>query len=303
MPIILDHQFREYIPHNGTEFPITYFHDELITLPDWAGPLHWHPDFEIATAECGVLDYQVGGQHIHLGPGDSIFVNGNVLHGIRQLSGTAPDPMPNIVFSGALIAPEASAIYQKYILPIVQCDLLPFVVFRGSDRDHGEVSGWIQEIYRQMREKPPCFELAVQRNINCIFEYISCNFAMLPKTEATRIQTNHQIRLQKMLKYIYENYAKPVTLADIAKAADISRSEAGRCFRAYMGCSPFDALIQYRLQMAHQFLSERTLSLQQISDACGFHSVNYFSRQFKKRYGYTPSQSAEMGKSYDKLTF
>ena len=46
----------------------------------------------------------------------SIFVNGNVLHGIKQLSGENPDPMPNIVFSGTLIAPETGIIYQKYIL-------------------------------------------------------------------------------------------------------------------------------------------------------------------------------------------
>ena len=51
MPIILDHQLREHIPHTSLEFPITYYHDELITLPDRTGPLHWHPDFEIATAE------------------------------------------------------------------------------------------------------------------------------------------------------------------------------------------------------------------------------------------------------------
>ena len=82
----------------------------------------------------------------------------------------------------------------------------------------------------------------------------------------------------------------------IAKSANISRSEAGRCFKAYMGCSPVEALIQYRLQMAHQLLNERTQTLQQISFACGFNSVNYFSRQFKKRYGYAPSQSADMGK-------
>ena len=99
-----------------------------------------------------------------------------------------------------------------------------------------------------------------------------------------------------MLKYIYENYAGPVTLEDIAKAADISRSEAGRCFHTYMGCSPIDALIQYRLQMAHQLLSERTQTLQQISYACGFNSVNYFSRQFKKKFGCTPGKSVDMGK-------
>ena len=56
MPITLDHQLKEYIPHNAVEFPISYFHDELATLPNFAGPLHWHPDFEIATAECVSLD-------------------------------------------------------------------------------------------------------------------------------------------------------------------------------------------------------------------------------------------------------
>ncbi len=278
------------------EFPITYFHDELVTLPDWAGPLHWHPDFEIATAEYGVLDYQVGGQHIILEAGDSIFVNGNMLHGIKQLSGDVPDPMPNIVFSGTLIAPETSTIYQKHILPIAQCDLLPCIVFRHSDLSHSKINCFIKDIYRQMNEKRACYELAVQRNINRIFEFISYNFNQLPKTEATRIQINNQIRLQKMLTYIYENYAEPVTLEDIAKAADISRSEAGRCFHTYMGCSPIDALIQYRLQMAHQLLSERTQTLQQISYACGFNSVNYFSRRFKKKYGYSPSQSGDTGK-------
>ncbi len=296
MAIILDHQLREHIPHTGLEFPITYFHDELAALPDRAGPLHWHPDFEIATAECGALDYQVGGQHIILEAGDSIFVNGNILHGIKQLSGDVPDPMPNIVFSGALIAPQASTIYQKHILPIAQCDSLPFVVFRHGDRSHGEINSLIKDIYRQMNEKKPCYELAVQRNINRIFEFLSCNFAELPKTEATRIQINNQIRLQKMLTYIYENYAEPVTLEDIAKAADISRSEAGRCFHTYMGCSPVDALIQYRLQMAHNLLSERTQTLQQISYVCGFNSVNYFSRRFKKRYGYTPGRRGDTGK-------
>ncbi len=296
MAITLDHQLKEYIPHNAIKFPITYFHDELVDLPDWAGPLHWHPGFEIATAEYGDLDYQVGGKHIILKAGDSIFVNGNILHGIKQLSGDLPDPMPNIVFSGTLIASESSTIFQKYIHPVAGCDLLPFVVFRHNDCSHGEINCLIKDIYRQMSEKNACYELVVQRNINRIFEFISCNFNKLPKTEETRIQINSQIRLQKMLTYIYENYAEPVTLEDIAKSADISRSEAGRCFHRYMECSPIDALIQHRLKMAYQLLSERTQTLEQISYACGFNSVNYFSRQFKKRYGCTPSQSVNMGK-------
>ncbi|MDY4668943.1 MAG: cupin domain-containing protein [Oliverpabstia sp.] len=170
MSIILDHQLKEYIPHSVAEFPITYFHDELVTLPDWTGPLHWHPDFEIATAKSKVLDYQVGEQHMILEAGDSIFVNGNILHGVKQLSGDIPDPMPNIVFSGTLVAPETSTIYKEYIQPIVQCDSLPFIVFRQREGSHKEINSLIKEIYRQMNEKRVCYELTIQRNINRIFE-------------------------------------------------------------------------------------------------------------------------------------
>ena len=87
MPILLDHQLREQIPLDIQAFPIAFYCDELAALPNRAGPVHWHPYFEIATAQSGVLDYQVGQAHTILEPGDSIFVNQNMLHGIRQLSG------------------------------------------------------------------------------------------------------------------------------------------------------------------------------------------------------------------------
>lgn len=296
MPIILDHQLQEQIPHKATEFPVTYYHDELAELPNWAGPFHWHPDFEIATAAKNVLDYQVGQQHITLEAGDSIFVNRNTIHRVQQLSGDSPDPIPIVVFSGVAIAPEHSTIYQKYIHPIVQCDSLPFIVFRHENSSHREVNCLIQDTYRCLSQQPQCYEMTVQRNISRIFEYLFCNLDAFPKFESSRIQLKSQIRLQKMLTYIYEHYMETVTLEEIANAAHISRSEAGRCFHTYMGCSPVDALIQYRLQTAHRLLSEKTLTLQEISTACGFNSVNYFSRQFKKAYGYAPSQSRNLGK-------
>lgn len=296
MAILLDHQLREQISHKATEFPVTYYRDELAALPDWAGPLHWHPDFEVATAVAGVVDYQVGQQHIPLEPGDSIFVNGNMLHRVRQLSGDRPDPLPIMVFSGALIAPEHSGVYQNYILPIARCDALPFVVFRHTDPAHGEVRHWIQDTYRLLQDRPPCHEMAVQRNISCLLEYIFRHFDSFPKSEAAHVQLKGQIRLQKMLTYIYEQYAGPVTLADIAGAANISRSEADRCFRTYMGCSPVEALIRYRLQTACRLLGEKDRTLQQISRACGFNSVNYFSRKFRQVYGCSPGQGRNLGK-------
>lgn len=295
MAIILNNKLQEQLPHDTVNFPITFFSDELATLPNWAGPLHWHPDFEIATAVKDVLEFQVGQQHIILEPGDSIFVNGNMMHGIRQLSGDTPDPMPNIVFSGTLVAPETSVIYRKYILPVIGCDSLPFIVFRHHEQ-HSAVNRLICSIYEVFRGQDVCYEMTVQRNISQIFEYMFRNFDSLPRSEESRIHLTAQIRIQKMLTYIYEHYADTITLEDIAGAANISRSEAGRCFHTYMNCSPVDALIRYRLQIAHRLLNETTLTLQEISYDCGFHSVNYFSRQFRRVYGYSPGQNCNWGK-------
>ena len=70
-------------------------------------------------------------------------------------------------------------------------------MFRHSDSYHSEINCLIKDTYKQMNEKKACYELAVQRNISCIFDFIARNFVDLPKAEATRIQINNQIRLDR----------------------------------------------------------------------------------------------------------
>jgi len=296
MPIELDQHLREKMTHDASEFPISYFRDELATLLNWTGPLHWHPEFEIATALSGVLDYQVGKDHIHLNAGDSVFVNGNMLHGIRQISGDAPDPMPNIVFYGSFLASENSTVYKKYIRAIMECSSLSYIVFRNAINAHAPVRQLISDVYRHMEEKDACYELAVQRNLIGIFEYIIRNFDDFPKQDEPRVQINAQIRVQQMLSFIYSHYAENITLEDIARAASISRSEAGRCFNSYIGYSPVEALIRHRLQAAYSLLESTDKSIQEISAECGFNSVNYFHRQYRRHYACAPGEHRKMGK-------
>lgn len=296
VPVIVDQYMREQIAHGGTLFPISFFEKELSELPNREGPLHWHPDFEIARAEIGSLEYQVGREHILLKAGDSLLVNRNLLHRVRQMDGELPDPMPVAVFSGTLVAPETSAIYQKYIAPIADCDSLPFVVFRRQAHWCDEIRRLVDDLFTNLKQQQGCYEMAVQRDLSCLFESLFCHFAALPKSRDTRIQLRTQVRVQKMLAYMYTHYAQPITFADIAQAASVSQSEAARCFHEYMDCSPVTALIRYRLQTAHRLLHDTSLTVQEVSSACGFHSTSYFSRQFRKTYGYTPGCVRTLGK-------
>ncbi|MBQ8040550.1 MAG: helix-turn-helix transcriptional regulator [Lachnospiraceae bacterium] len=54
--------------------------------------------------------------------------------------------------------------------------------------------------------------------------------------------------------------------------------------------SPKQYLIQLRMNRALELLTKNEISVKEISFACGFTDEKYFSRAFKKRYGYPPSQ-------------
>ena len=254
----------------------------------------------IPTRDChsasGVLDYQVGTNPYHSGTGGQY---------LRQpeyapRNSTAVRRRAGSFASHSLFRHSGRPGKQRHLPEIHSADSRvqhpAFVVFRHDNISGERSMGQIRAAYRAMRICPPAVKLTVQRNICCVLETIFRNLDSLPRFEASRIQLNTQIRLQKMLSYIYEHYAQTVTLEDIAGAANISRSEAGRCFQSYLGCSPVEALIQYRLQTAQRLLRETTLTLQEISSACGFHSVNYFSRQFRRKYGDSPGKQRKPGK-------
>ena len=138
--------------------------------------------------------------------------------------------------------------------------------------------------------------MRVQRSLNAIFEYMALHLDSLPRVDTSRVQITTQIRIQQMLSFLYDHYAEDICLLDIAQAANISRSEAGRCFQSYMRCSPIEALIRNRLGAAHAMLRDSDRSLFEICLACGFHAVNYFSRQYRRYYGCPPSQVSVSGK-------
>ena len=99
-----------------------------------------------------------------------------------------------------------------------------------------------------------------------------------------------------MLDYINKHYHEHIMLEDLARAANISRSEAGRCFKTFMHNSPMEVLLRHRLQIAHKMLSEKIYTVEEVSNSCGFNSVNYFRRQFKRLYGITPGKCCNLGK-------
>jgi AraC-like DNA-binding protein len=90
--------------------------------------------------------------------------------------------------------------------------------------------------------------------------------------------------------YIKANLFERLTVPDIAEHLGFSVSRTHALFREYTGQSPNYYILSLRLKAAEKMLAETPRSITDIALECGFSSSQYFSRQFKKFHGITPSR-------------
>ncbi|MDF3057639.1 MAG: hypothetical protein K0R17_1854 [Rariglobus sp.] len=90
--------------------------------------------------------------------------------------------------------------------------------------------------------------------------------------------------------FINRNYAKPLSLDDVAKAADVSVSHLHMLFREQLGESPHQYLIQKRLRIAGHALATGNQSIKALAAEVGYPNAENFCRAFKKFFGRSASE-------------
>jgi AraC family transcriptional regulator len=103
--------------------------------------------------------------------------------------------------------------------------------------------------------------------------------------------------LARVLAYIEENLCEPITLADLAGLANVSRFHFARLFRHSTGLSPMSYIERARLQRAKDLIRSGPLSLTTIAASLGFADQSHFTRRFHRQFGYTPSTFAREQRS------
>lgn len=95
---------------------------------------------------------------------------------------------------------------------------------------------------------------------------------------------------ESCVRYIERNMADPELCLDkVCTHGYISPSGLYRCFKRRYGVSPGQYLLRLRLANALDLLIAGELSVKETANACGFSDEKYFSRVFKSKYGYPPS--------------
>jgi AraC-like DNA-binding protein len=97
-------------------------------------------------------------------------------------------------------------------------------------------------------------------------------------------------RIDRILTYIHSNYAEPVSLAQLAGIASLSKSGLHRHFLKHTGRTISDYLIHMRIGDACARLSGTTQPINLVADAVGYASLANFNRQFRNLKRLTPRE-------------
>ncbi len=108
-------------------------------------------------------------------------------------------------------------------------------------------------------------------------------------------------RLRRVLTYIEQNIAEPITLGDLAGAAGLSRMHFAAQFKAATGCRPHEHLLQHRIETAQAMMSNSDIALVEVALSVGFQTQSHFSTVFKRVAGQTPGKWRRMRETHGAL--
>lgn len=95
--------------------------------------------------------------------------------------------------------------------------------------------------------------------------------------------------LYDMKNYIRENYNQELHMEDLEKRYFMTKEHLSKLFKNSFGSTPYDFLIQCRMEKAQDLLTDPNRSIVSVADKLGYSNVNYFSKAFRKYYGVSPS--------------
>ena len=245
--------------------------------------LHSHPFYEVIYCRnsCGA-EYLVGLQRYRLQEGDIIFVPPGVSH--RPL---LPEKM---------ILP-----YDRYVLWLSAefmeqyAALFPYP-FTEKQNHAGmlrlEDSGWKQlgEQFRlgvqEAEGQEDGWEAAVIGNTMQLLTRIK---RATDTRSARMMKAEKPGLLDRIMAYVEENYAEPITVGEIAKQFFVSSSTVSHLFKQKLGVSLYRYVTQRRL-IAAKTLIEQGVLLEEVAARTGFLDYSGFYRSFKQEFGISPRQ-------------
>lgn len=240
---------------------------------------HWHNYFEFEIIVDGEGEHIYNNNKYKLRRGDAYLMSYYDFHG---LSATTDITLLSLHFNENTI--------QKELVRILSFSINRFKC-KFDERETQNIINIFNEIDSERKDRKPYFDIATNNLIS------SAVILLLRKTNNNIKQYTPDI-IQNAVGYMHNNFRKDLSLADVARACNVSTNYMGAMILKWTGNSFSDYINSIRVKYACNALAVSEISIKEIAFASGYNSVEYFSYVFKKKIGMTPLTFRKMNSSY-----
>lgn len=276
---------EEILPDFSPDFPYLASHVELSQQLYPGAPWHWHRTVELFYVQSGAVEYITPEGSFLFPTGSGGFLNANVLHSTRIPSASQPTVEILHLFDPGFLAGErGSRIERKYILPLTATGprLLPL---HPEDPAQARILDRLKESLA-LSDGEWGYELRLRAALSEL--WLALFELARPAMESGGPAGHSDALIKALMVYIHENYARNLSVDELASAVHISRRACFRVFRENLHMTPLEYLRQYRLGKARTLLEGTELPITQIAYECGLGSSSYFGKTFREVFGCTP---------------
>lgn len=258
--------------------------------PDFEFQGEWHKAWELVYVIVGEVVLQTEEQTIILKPGEAFLHKPEEFHQHKA---------NNVVCNACFISFDCDnpRLYELagHALKITQN--MQHLIQRVTDEGAMYLAGK-NEI--PPRSKTEVYEFACGQALKNSLELLLIDLIRqqdVITAEPTTVSRNEKTLVQSIKMFLSQHLTQKLTLQEIANGLGYSVSHICYSFKKCMGMSIIQYFIALRINKAKELIAEGKHSLREISDYLEFDTIQYFSSQFKKFVGVSPSQYAVMMKN------
>lgn len=284
-PEILQHA-ASIVPYDKKGPPVNIIMETMGSQSRLQGLSHWHDELECLYMLSGSMDFYIDEKEITLSPGDFFMLSSGVMH--RSLSHGGEDCR----FTRLLIHPSlltaSPLVREELLIPMLGDSARPGYLVPAANPHAPELAGLLRDMYVLDRDRPGGFELECIGILHILLARLYALFP--PETRPKKEIAGPDLSSQRaMIALVQKYYPEKLTLDDIAKAGQVSKSKCCRIFKTYVQQTPIDFLNNYRLEIASNLLSTTDNPILEIANSCGFSSQSYFTKLFQEKFKTTPT--------------
>ena len=257
-----------------------------------------HDFWEFIYIDKGSVDITAGTERIHLNANEIFFHEPNEFHTVHIPENTAPNAV--IVSFSCQDTIMESFKHKKLIVGQQEQYLL------------GRIISEAKQCFDCRLDDPYLKTIPLKKNVplgsrQLLFYYLEQFIIfMLRGNGDTQIQlSNHNYSdfkstkqandtqlFNDIVKCVQKNIDKHIDIASLCETFSISHSRLQKLFKRCCNLGIIEYILFLRIEQAKELIRSGNINFTQIADKLGYSSIHYFSRQFKKISGMTPSEYA-----------